>query len=599
MFKRLQVGTTKPGVIHIRWGALSLSLRRTPVISAGVLLLLLAPYGFFAAIQLSQPVSPYLQSLGATAAVANQPPPTGKTLVVSHGEPGTYPNITSAIADANPGDVVLIRPGTYNEAVNVSKPWITIRGVDRSGVVLDGMFKLADGIQATQALGISVEDLTVERYTDNGILFFKSDHWLMKGITALDNANYGLFALSSRWGTISDSLAMGGGDSGFYIGETHNCNCLIENSTAYGNTVGYSGTRVDGVTIRDSKFINNSVGVAPNTLLPDFNLVLTGQWTHPYFASNHTIVDNVIADNNNRTVQGTGIGASIGVPIGTGITLAGASGIKVANNQISGNSRWGIAEWYFLIPPTGNILTSNNFSNNGQDIWSDGTSFFGCGGNETGTGDNPPSCDQWAPSRLTMPNPFKEVELILSLGRPSAVNEVVSVWPYILGVALIAVAGGPAALAGNQPKSIAGRRNRVVAAIYDGLLVGVIYLGLASSLVVLEGVSGIVDFVGAVFALTLLLTPLAYFLFVTIWFFYGLILDLTGIRRLGEYVTASHSHARLGVASFPRTLARNLMVYVETLFFGCVGLAFVLAKQKTLGELLTGIYVSKNESADS
>jgi uncharacterized RDD family membrane protein YckC len=566
-----------------------------------VLVLLLIPFGVFIAIQFSLPlespyVLPYLLALNEPAS-QSAAPTTGRTILVSQIAAGAFRNITSAVAASNPGDIIGVEAGIYHEEVNVSKPWITISGMNDKKVILDGNFQLHIGIRASQAPGIVVRHLTTRNYLDEGIFFFKSDHWLMQDVISINNKSYELFALASRWGAITDSVAIGGGDSGFYIGETTNCNCLIENSTAYGNVLGYSGTRVDGVTIKDSKFVENSVGIVPNTLPPNIPLVLTGQWKHPFFASNHTIEGNLIENNNNRTVQAQGIAVSFGVPIGTGITLAGVYGNTVENNAIRGNNRWGIAEWYFLAAPTYNVYKSNSFSNNGQDLLSDGTSFFGCSVNETATGDVPPACSVPSFFRLTLPNPFREVELVLDLGRPGYIVD------FILGgfssvlVAGATVSGAMGTVGGVTGSNVTARRLRLAGVVYDGLFVGILYLLVSSILVASVGVSDVASLVNGILALTLLLTPLAYFVFMTIWFVYGLILNSLGRRTLGESIMGLRVVARRSERlTFPRVFVKNVLIYVDSLAFGMVGLLAILLTKRTIGELASRAFtISEND----
>ncbi|MFZ9630027.1 MAG: hypothetical protein ACO3C1_11845, partial [Ilumatobacteraceae bacterium] len=52
--------------------------------------------------------------------------------------PADYATIQEAVDAAAPGDLVLIAPGTYHEAVTVTTDELTIRGLDRNTVVLDG-----------------------------------------------------------------------------------------------------------------------------------------------------------------------------------------------------------------------------------------------------------------------------------------------------------------------------------------------------------------------------------------------------------------------------------------------------------------------------
>ena len=93
--------------------------------------------------------------------------------------PGDYPTIQKAVDAAKPGDLVLIEPGTYKEAVKVETDELVIRGADRDKVILDGGFTEENGIQVFSN-GVAVENLTARNYTSNGV-FFTGDYG--KGFT--------------------------------------------------------------------------------------------------------------------------------------------------------------------------------------------------------------------------------------------------------------------------------------------------------------------------------------------------------------------------------------------------------------------------------
>ena len=60
--------------------------------------------------------------------------------------PGDQDTIQDAVDAASPGDLILIEPGIYKEAVKVTTEDLTIRGTDRNTVILDGGFELDNGI---------------------------------------------------------------------------------------------------------------------------------------------------------------------------------------------------------------------------------------------------------------------------------------------------------------------------------------------------------------------------------------------------------------------------------------------------------------------
>jgi pectin methylesterase-like acyl-CoA thioesterase len=92
---------------------------------------------------------------------------TGKTLNV----PADYPTIQSAVDAANPGDLVLVDRGTYHESVEVTTPGITLRGVDRNEVVIDGEFQRPNGVSVLFADGVVVENMTAINNTSNGFFW--------------------------------------------------------------------------------------------------------------------------------------------------------------------------------------------------------------------------------------------------------------------------------------------------------------------------------------------------------------------------------------------------------------------------------------------
>ena len=85
-------------------------------------------------------------------------PATGDSMTIS--VPEDHETIQGAVDAARPGSLILVSPGTYNEQVEVSTENVTIRGLDRNTVILDGEFDLENGVRALDTDGLVVENLT-------------------------------------------------------------------------------------------------------------------------------------------------------------------------------------------------------------------------------------------------------------------------------------------------------------------------------------------------------------------------------------------------------------------------------------------------------
>ena len=271
---------------------------------------------------------------GSTSASRTYPPDPpvrpsgGKTIHV----PRDKVTIQAAVDAASPGDMILIAPGVYHEAVIVTTPHLVLRGEDRNRVILDGEFDpdYANGIAVFGADGVVIENMTARHYRLNG--FYWRSVWGYRGsyLTADANGDYGIYAFDSGVGQFDHSYASGSPDSGFYIGQCDPCNALITDVIARNNALGFSGTNASrNLVIRDSEFADNMAGIVPNTLDRE---ALAPQWSA-------TIVDNWVHDNNNRDAPAK---ADEFPFFGTGIAIVGGREDEVAYNRVEHHDNMGI-----------------------------------------------------------------------------------------------------------------------------------------------------------------------------------------------------------------------------------------------------------------
>jgi uncharacterized RDD family membrane protein YckC len=140
----------------------------------------------------------------------------------------------------------------------------------------------------------------------------------------------------------------------------------------------------------------------------------------------------------------------------------------------------------------------------------------------------------------------------------------------------------------------ARRRTRLASAAVDGLVAGNIYLLLILALVV--GGLGIREFkavADAVVALTILVLPLAYFLWATAWVLYGIATELLFGATLGKSLTGTRVVREGGKPRAVRLVARNLVRYIDLLAFGAVGFLSLLLTRRTLGDWISGVTVEE------
>ena len=281
--------------------------------------------------------------------------------------PADAPTVQAAVDQSKPGDMVLIAKGIYREAVMVRTPRLTIRGEDRNDVIFDGDFTLSDGIVVATD-GVSVENLTLRNYLNNGLIFNgiltpdgtadpaqkPIDGWRGRYLTAINNGLYGVYAFSSQNGVFEHVYASGSGDSGIYIGQCQPCNAVVTDSAAVSNTIGYEGTNSGGnVVLVRSVYNRNRIGIAINS----------SHMERAVASSDVVVAGNTVNDNDNPvTPEGDGA-------FGFGIAIGGAEHVTISKNRVRGNRGVGIViteQETFL--PANNRVTENVLSDNGIDL---------------------------------------------------------------------------------------------------------------------------------------------------------------------------------------------------------------------------------------
>jgi hypothetical protein len=245
--------------------------------------------------------------------------------------PDDVPTLQLAIGRAAPGDTIVLAAGTYpgGNVVPREKHDITIRGVDRNEVVLDGADRRRNGI-VVHADGVSILNLSAHNYVQNGLYWEAADRFRASYVTVWNVGGYGIYVEDGEQGVLDNDYVSGAGDAAYYVGECKPCRATLSRVVARLSAVGYSGTNATGVAIRDSVWDRNGAGIVPNTYA---NEALPPQ-------SRTTIVRNTVTNSGRARVP---IETALAGFVGIGIAVAGGNQNAIGHNRVTRSERYGIA----------------------------------------------------------------------------------------------------------------------------------------------------------------------------------------------------------------------------------------------------------------
>jgi parallel beta-helix repeat protein len=315
--------------------------------------------------------------------------------------PDDYPTIQEAINNANSGDTIFVRNGTYYENVVVNKP-LNLKGESRENTLIDWegaestIEVIADNVSISNfrvkrspnmsignscvwfntASGSRLTDCVVQ-YGWLGVFILESNSSLAANLT-IQGSGLGLGAINSshsvfRDNEISDTAGPGlvlSGSTGCLLRNNHMINCS-SSFAAGGSMVDHFFNDIDtsntidgkhvyylvnqtGLTVNPSTFPDaGSLTIANSTGVIVENLTLLHAGVGVAFAyTNDSLIRNVAVSNDTAGV-GIYVGAGINNTVSgcsvsgcwSGVTLSSAINNTVRDNAITNSDYFGIYLW--------------------------------------------------------------------------------------------------------------------------------------------------------------------------------------------------------------------------------------------------------------
>ncbi|MEV2248740.1 right-handed parallel beta-helix repeat-containing protein [Streptomyces sp. NPDC049970] len=268
-------------------------------------------------------------------------------------------SIQGAVNAAQPGDTIVIRPGTYRESVLITTPGLTLRGTGGRTVITPAAVKTAkpakaakgpaaakgpraanacaaggNGICVVGTKGHTVDDvrirsLTVSGFGESGVWSSWTDGLSVRRVTASKNGTWGIAQERSTRGDFRRNTATANGDAGIFVansvteegGATDTGGTLVVDNSVTGNRIGVTARRVRNLVIDGNTLTGNCSGV-----------FVVGDESKPA-AGAMTISGNRILKNNKFCPATPRLSAIQG----SGIVLTGSESTIVRSNVVRDN----------------------------------------------------------------------------------------------------------------------------------------------------------------------------------------------------------------------------------------------------------------------
>ncbi|MFF3402775.1 nitrous oxide reductase family maturation protein NosD [Streptomyces sp. NPDC002659] len=252
-------------------------------------------------------------------------------------------SIQEAVDAAQPGDIIVVSPGTYRESVLVTKADLTLRGWGSETVIkpaaattpaanscaASGNGICVMGTAAKTVDGVTIRGLTLTGFKKNAVWASDTDRLAVRNVIAEKNGVWGIAQQRSTRAVFKGNVVRDNGDAGIFIantvdaegGATDTGGAVIAGNQLTGNRIGVTVRRVRNLTVRGNHITGNCAGV-----------FVVGDESKPA-AGAMTLRANMIVANNKSCPATPRLPAIQG----SGIVLTGAESTEIRANFVADN----------------------------------------------------------------------------------------------------------------------------------------------------------------------------------------------------------------------------------------------------------------------
>jgi parallel beta-helix repeat protein len=298
----------------------------------------------------------------------------GENVITFEPGPDVQKKVQEELILAEPGAVFQFEEGVYNftEGLSLTVENVSIRGrgMDKTILSFKEQEAGAEGLYITSD-NVLVEDLAIEDTKGNGLKSLKANNIVLRRVRAewtggpkATNGAYGLYPVSSENVLVEECIAIGGSDSGIYVGQSRNV--IVRNCKAYYNVAGIEIENCHNAEVYGCEATNNTGGILVFDL-PD----LPQQNGH-----NVRVYNNRVFDNNTQNFAPQGnIVAS--VPTGTGVMVMANTNVEIFDNDIRDHGTVSVMLVSYL--SSGIAIKDKNYYPYAETIHIHGNTFGPCG----------------------------------------------------------------------------------------------------------------------------------------------------------------------------------------------------------------------------